>query len=160
MSKGECRNRKKHYRGPFTPLDPTIERARKEQRSEFNSLLEDVNKFVYSNMTSTRKERALKKRFDEKRAEALGCTPEKGVNHSYNHLKQMRAAKANKRAELAERARQGEDVDTRHALYRDVTEVRKLRKEKRKEARQRKQSRGMLGEGLEKNVKSIINKYK
>jgi len=109
-------------------------------------------------MTSTRKERALKKRYEEKRAEALGCTPQKGVNHGYNHLKHMREAKARNRADLTERARQGEDVDTRHALNRDVTEVRKLRKEKRKEARERKQARGMTGEV--KNVKSIIHKYK
>jgi len=140
-------------------VDKEVMKAREEQRIEFNSILDDVNKFVYANMTSTRKERALKKRFEEQRAEALGCTPEKGVNHSYNHLKHMREAKARKREELAEKARQGEDVDTRSALYRDVGEIKSLRKRLRREKRERKQSRGMLGEGLlDKPFKSSMAK--
>jgi hypothetical protein len=152
-------NRK--YSGPQAPIDPTVLKARAEQRAEFNSILEDVNKFAYSNMTSTRKERALKKQWENARAEALGCTPEKGVNHGYKHLKEMRAAKAHKRDVMAEKARQGEDVDTRSNLYRDVTEVRKLRKDKRKEARDRKSSRGMQGEDLDKRktIKSVMKKY-
>ncbi len=139
-------------------VDKDVMKARQEQRTEFNSILDDVNKFVYANMTSTRKERALKKRYDEKRAEALGCTPEKGINHSYNHLKHMREAKARKREELAEKARAGEDIDTRAALYRDLGEIKSLRKQQRKENRERKRSKGMLGEGIEKSVKSFIHK--
>ena len=155
-------NNRNKGRRPFGPVDPVIQQARAEQRTEFNSILQDVNKFVYSNMTSTRKERALKKRWENARAEALGCTPEKGVNHNYKHLKAMRDAKARKRAETAEKARQGEDVDTRAILNRDITEVRKLRKEKRKEAKERKTSRGIAGEqvGTKQSVKSIIKKYK
>lgn len=151
------------HRGPHRvgPVDPKILNARQEQRSEFNSIIEEVNKFAYSNMTATRKERALKKQWENARAEALGCTPEKGVNHGYKHLKQMRAAKALKREQLAEKAKQGEDIDTRTNLYRDITEVRKLRKEKRKEAREKKSSRGMMGEDLhhKKNIKSVMKKY-
>lgn len=143
----------------FHQIQKGVMKAREEQRIEFNSIIDDVNKFVYSNMTSTRKERALKKRFEEKRAEALGCTPEKGVNHSYNHLKNMRQAKARKREELAEKARVGEDVDTRSALYRDVGEIKSLRKRLRREKRDRKQSRGMLGEGLDKSVKFLVKKF-
>ena len=155
-------NNRNRGRRPATTVDPVIQQARAEQRSEFNLILQDVNKFVYSNMTSTRKERALKKQWENARAEALGCTPEKGINHGYKHLKEMRAAKSRKREELAEKARQGEDVDTRSNLYRDITEVRKLRKEKRKEAKERKTSRGVSGEqlGTRQNVKSIMKKYK
>lgn len=143
------------------PVDPIVQKARQEQRSEFNSIIEEVNKFAYSNMTATRKERALKKQWENARAEALGCTPEKGVNHGYKHLKEMRAAKALKREKLAEKAKAGEDIDTRSNLYRDITEVRKQRKEKRKEQRDRASSRGMMGEGLlsKKNVKSVMKKY-
>lgn len=140
-------------------VHPEITKAREEQRREFNSILDDVNKFVYANMTNTRKERALKKRFEEQRAEALGCTPEKGINHSYNHLKEMRQAKARKRELLAEKSRAGEDVDTRAALYRDVGEIKSLRKQMRREKRDRKHGKGMLGEGIDKSVKSLVHKF-
>ncbi len=158
FSAGRNRHKGPHRHGP---VDPVVQKAREEQRSEFNSIIEEVNKFAYSNMTSTRKERALKKQWENARAEALGCTPEKGVNHGYKHLKQMRAAKALKRESLAEKAKQGEDIDTRSNLYRDITEVRKLRKEKRKEKHERTSSRGMMGEDLhhKKNIKSVMKKY-
>ena len=137
---------RKYYHGA---VEPEVEAARLEQRKEFDSILDEVNKFVYSNMTSTRKERALKKQWENSRAEALGCTPEKGVNHGFKHLKEMRQAKALKRVNAAERARAGEDVDTRSNLNRDVTEVRKLRALKRKEKRLRKSTKGIDGSGLD-----------
>ena len=159
MSRSRSAPKKGFRPSKFQHVDKDVMKAREEQRIEFNSILDDVNKFVYANMTNTRKERALKKRFEEKRAEALGCTPEKGIHHSYNHLKEMREAKARKREELAEKARLGEDVDTRSALYRDVGEIKSLRKRMRREKRERKRSRGMLGEGLEKSVKSLAHKF-
>jgi hypothetical protein len=145
----------------YKPQDEEIVKARAEQRREFDSILQDVNKFVYSNMTGTRKERALKKQWENARAEALGCTPEKGVNHGFKHLKAMREAKARKREVATEKARMGEDVDTRHILNRDITEVRRLRKEKRKEARDRKRNRGMGGEtaGSKLDVNKVIKKF-
>jgi hypothetical protein len=149
-------------RGKFyKPQTPEIVKARQEQRREFDSIIEDVNKFVYSNMTGSRKERALKKQWENARAEALGCTPEKGVNHGFKHLKEMREAKARKREMAAEKARMGEDVDTRGILNRDITEVRRLRKDKRKEIRDRNRSRGMSGEtvGTKQDVKKLIKKY-
>ena len=144
------------------PVDPVIQKAREEQRREFNTIIEDVNKFVYSNMTSTRKERALKKQWENARAEALGCTPEKGVNHGFKHFQAMREAKARKRDLAAEKARQGEDVDRFASLNRDITEVRRLRKEKRKEKRDRAQSRGMGGEtiGHKSEVKKLMKQFK
>ena len=136
--------------------------AREEQRQEFDSILDDVNKFVYANMTSTRKERALKKQWENSRAEALGCTPEKGVNHGFKHLKQMREAKALKRLAVTARAQAGEDVDTRTNLNRDVTEVRKMRKLKHKEKRQRKDVRGMDGSGIDSkaSIGRLAKKFK
>lgn len=156
-SHSDSKRRFHHFQSQH--IDREVMKAREEQRNEFNSIINDVNKFVYANMTSTRKERALKKRFDEQRAEALGCTPEKGINHSYNHLKQMREAKARKRETLSEKARLGEDVDTRSALYRDVGEIKSQRKRLRREKRERKRSKGMLGEGLlDKPLKSSMTK--
>lgn len=137
---------RKYYHGA---VEPEVLAAREEQRKEFDSILDDVNKFVYANMTSTRKERALKKQWENTRAEALGCTPEKGVNHGFKHLKQMREAKALKRVATIERAQAGEDVDTRTNLNRDVTEVRKMRMLKRKEKRQRRDVRGVDGSGID-----------
>lgn len=152
------RNNRKYYHGP---AEASVVAAREEQRKEFDSILDDVNKFVYANMTSTRKERALKKQWENTRAEALGCTPEKGVNHGYKHLKQMREAKALKRAATIERAQAGEDVDTRTMLNRDVTEVRKLRLLKRKEKRLRRDVRGVDGSGLasKANISRIAKKF-
>ena len=154
------RNRPKH-RKFYNPEDADILKARQEQRKEFDSILDEVNKFVYSNMTSTRKERALKKQWENARAEALGCTPEKGVNHGYKHLKEMREAKARKRELAAVKAQMGEDVDTRAILNRDITEVRRLRKEKRKAKRDRVRNRGMGGEtvGSSGDVKKLIKKF-
>ena len=145
----------------FKPVDPAVLQAREEQRREFNSIIEDVNKFVYSNMTSTRKERALKKQWENARAEALGCTPEKGVHHGWQHFKQMREAKARKRELAAEKAKHGEDVDRFASLNRDITEVRRLRKEKRKEKRDRSKNRGIAGEsvGSVGDVKKLIKKF-
>ena len=145
----------------YKPLEPEILKARQDQRKEFDSIIEDVNKFVYSNMTGTRKERALKKQWENARAEALGCTPEKGINHGFKHLKAMREAKARKRVLAEERARQGEDVDTRAILNRDITEVRRMRKDKRREKRERTKSRGMGGEtvGSQQDVKKLIRKF-
>ena len=138
-----------------------MQNARKEQRAEFDSILQDVNKFVYSNMTSTRKERALKKQWETARQEALGCTPEKGVNHGFKHLKAMREAKARKREMVEEKAKMGEDVDTRTNLNRDITEVRKMRKEKRRDQRDRKAARGVGGEtvGHKAEVGKLIKKF-
>jgi hypothetical protein len=142
-------------------IDPAIQKAKDDQRREFNSILEDVNKFVYSNMTSTRKERALKKQWENARAEALGCTPEKGVNHGFKHFKEMREAKARKREVAAEKARQGEDIDRFSMLNRDITEVRRLRKEKRQAKRDRARSRGIGGEtvGSKGDVTKLIKKF-
>lgn len=153
------RNRPKHRF--YAPQDPAILKAKEEQRREFNSILEDVNKFVYSNMTSTRKERALKKRWENQRAEALGCTPEKGEKHGWKHFMQMREAKALKREATAEKARLGEDVDRFTNLNRDITEVRRLRKEKRKEKRDRVTNRGISGQtvGTTSEVKKLIKKF-
>jgi hypothetical protein len=153
------RNRPKHRH--YNTPDPAYVKAKEEQRREFNSIVEDVNKFVYSNMTSTRRERALKKRWEEARAEALGCTPEKGVNHGWQHFKNMREAKARKRDLAEERAKQGEDVDRFAILNRDMTEVRRLRKEKRKEKRDRSKNRGIGGEtvGSTGEVKKLIKKF-
>jgi hypothetical protein len=153
------RNRPKHKN--YKPVDPALQKAREEQRREFNSILEDVNKFVYTNMTSTQKERALKKQWENARAEALGCTPEKGVNHGWQHFKHMREAKARKRELAAEKARLGEDVDRFANLNRDITEVRRMRKEKRKEKRDRSQNRGISGEtvGSSGDVKKLIKKF-
>lgn len=146
----------------YKPQNPEFVKAKQEQRQEFDSIIEDVNKFVYSNMTGTRKERALKKQWENARAEALGCTPEKGVNHGFKHLKAMREAKAKKRELAQEKARMGEDVDTRHILNRDITEVRKMRKDKRREKKERKSSRGMSGEavGSKQDVRRLIKKFK
>ncbi len=153
------RNRPKFFRPKLR--DPVIEKAKEEQRREFNSILEDVNKFVYSNMTSTRKERALKKQWENARAEALGCTPEKGVNHGFKHFKHMREAKARKRDIAAEKSNLGEDVDRFSRLNRDITEVRRMRKDKRKEKRDRNQSRGIGGEtvGTRGDVSKLIKKF-
>ena len=159
MRQGGFRSRpKKRFMNP--ELEAMLE-ARKEQRQEFDAILDDVNKFVYANMTGTRKERALKKQWENARAEALGCTPEKGVNHGFKHLKAMREAKARKREMAVEKARIGEDVDTRHLLNRDITEVRRMRKDKRKEARDRKRNRGMGGQtvGSRPDVSRVIKKY-
>ena len=152
--------RPKHKRF-YNPEDAEIMKARQEQRKEFDSIIEEVNKFAYSNMTSTRKERALKKQWENARAEALGCTPEKGVNHGFKHLKAMREAKARKRDLAAEKALMGEDVDTRTNLNRDITEVRRMRKEQRKERRDKLKTRGMGGEtvGTSVDVKKLIKKF-
>lgn len=152
--------RPKHKRF-YNPEDAEIMKARQEQRKEFDSIIEEVNKFAYSNMTSTRKERALKKQWENARAEALGCTPEKGVNHGFKHLKAMREAKARKRDLAAEKALMGEDVDTRANLNRDITEVRRMRKEQRKERRDKLKTRGMGGEtvGTSVDVKKLIKKF-
>ena len=159
LGESVMRNRPKFFRPKLR--DPKIEQAKEEQRREFNSILEDVNKFVYSNMTSTRKERALKKQWENARAEALGCTPEKGVHHGFKHFKEMRAAKARKREAAAEKAKQGEDVDRFAKLNRDITEVRRMRKDKRKEKRDRNQSRGIGGEtvGSRGDVNKLIKKF-
>jgi hypothetical protein len=154
------RNRFQGRRRNYKPQDPVIQKAKEEQRREFNSILEDVNKFVYSNMTSTRKERALKKQWENARAEALGCTPEKGVNHGFKHFKEMREAKARKREIAAEKAGNG-DIDRFTKLNRDITEVRRMRKDQRREKRDRVRSRGIAGEttGSSSDVKKLIKKF-
>lgn len=155
------RNRFQGKRRNFRPQDPELQKAKEDQRREFNSILEDVNKFVYSNMTSTRKERALKKQWENARAEALGCTPEKGVNHGFKHFKEMREAKARKREIAAEKANNG-DIDRFTKLNRDITEVRRMRKDKRREKRDRARSRGIDGQttGSSSDVKKLIKKFK
>ena len=134
-------------------------KAKKEQRTEFNKILNEVNTFAYSQMIYTRKDRQLKRQWEEAKAEALGCVPEKGVAHGWNHLKTMRGHQERKRKDAEERKAAGEDVNVRQLVNRDITQVRKLRKDKRKEKRQKQDAKGVSGECTGKSVKNIITKY-